>query len=76
MMLTLSQLTAELIDRGITVLAGVVCTLIGFGVIPLRSGTPEQESRLANAKRFCRWGGPVLIVIGLVLVAEVFLRHR
>jgi hypothetical protein len=77
-MLTSSVLTAELIDRGITVAAGVVATLIGFGVIPRsprNPGKPGDEARRLKIRKLCRWLGPILIVIGLVLTVEVLLRH-
>ena len=73
-MLTLSELAASLIDRGIMLFAGVLATLIGFCVIPLKPKKVENEPRSDGTKRLLRWIGPFLIAVALILMVEVLIR--
>ena len=73
-MLTLSELAAGLIDRGIMLFAGVMATLIGFGVIPMKPKKVENKARSEGMKRLLRWIGPLLIAVALILMLEVLIR--
>jgi hypothetical protein len=72
------MMTAELIgiivDKGITLLAGIYFTLLGFGLVGKKKGqSAEYDAKMAKVAPLFKICGPILIVIALVLIAAKLL---
>jgi hypothetical protein len=60
----MSTLLADRLDVMVSLVAGIVVTLYGFGALGRRGGPPDQ--RQARFTKAARWLGPVLVVASAV----------
>ena len=58
---------ADRMDIWISIIAGIVGTLYGIGII----GTKAQDPRTAKFRQWAKWLGPLLVVIGLIRLFDV-----
>ena len=62
-----SQILASIIDSLLMSAAGVLVTLLGYGVIGRKPRDMLEEEKQRTSRQFCRVGGPLLIAIGVIL---------
>ncbi len=66
-----SGLSTPLINGLIPLALGIYATLAGLGIIPASFSDPKKASRwVARWGRQARIGGPLLIVLGLILTVR------
>jgi hypothetical protein len=70
----MSALTAAVIDRAISLVAGVLATLLGFRLLgPRPDRNPGYDAFHRKWAKHLRWIGPLLIVLALIQIGWVVL---
>ena len=66
-----AQLSNQLLNGLIPLAFGIYTTLVGYGIIPANPGNPQKSSHWrARFGASARIGGPLLILLGLVLTGR------
>ena len=68
----MAQLIAAVVDHGISAAAGIVATLLGFGVIR----SVWLKSKPAWIRTLLKVGGPLLVVIAVAQIVIAVLKPR
>jgi hypothetical protein len=70
----MSSILAAVIDHAITVAGGLLASLVGYRLLGPRPGkNPGYDAFHHRWGRHLRWIGPLVIVIGLLLIGRVVL---
>jgi hypothetical protein len=64
------KILGHLVDGGIPFLAGVYCTLRGFGVIEKETASNPE---IGAKNKWMKWGGPFLMIFGLFQMLRGFI---
>jgi hypothetical protein len=71
-----SDVIAVLVDKGITVFAGLFFTLMGFRIVGKKPGeSASYDEHMSKFGRLYRIVGPMLIIIGVVLAVVQLSSH-
>ena len=68
----MTHLIAAVVDHGISAAAGIVATLLGYGVI----GSAWLKSKPAWVLTLLKVGGPLLVLLAVAQIAIAVLKPR
>lgn len=60
-----------MIEGALMVLGGLIATAYGYGVVSPQPRKPTSPEQIQRYLRFFRWGGPFLVLFGVLMMVGV-----